>query len=911
MTFNRRIPGRYDGERHTPLSSLNEISRKLNELLKAVISGSSSVTPGSATLSEQQVQSALLTSLLGVDYSTESTLQSVLAGITANGGVLTSLLNENKIDFELASVEDSNGDIFKLVFEKDETTGATTISYIDAQGNAATPVGTVNFLNPVSVLTQLLAELQNLNLTDFSTQAKQDDIIAELQNILNEPDYEVLQCFGRDSDALSSWTMVPGSQSTTQIIAGSFTPPLLGIVPSWDSIVYSGFNNAFYLEVDVDVDFSTLNTVNILADFTYTSGVSINDITVELIESSGNTVVATSTGLVGVPLGTTETINLIYDNSVSNFSTFKIRLTPNAVSGSYTISSNNWNYITAAGITDPAELIIRRVDKYEDNVLQSTEYFDYQDVSYTLIGTFLKDSSLESTSLVNSILANLFNLDVPLSTRASESTLLEVKDYILKTPSKYYMVWNNTPGALDVTSDFELEYYDNSGVQQTFSDGGAIAGGTNPYPTKADLINVLNALPGCPVTFADPTPFELSQSLIFIEYAIEIQDGTVPASQVIEMSEFTIDGEDVLSDISSVTPCITGFDRISEEVAKLSQTGGNQNIAILNELQTIRDHTEFDTETISWQPMCVDGVQWYFADSAIYEFGQTSVDNSEPVYKQGDNGPITSTRPTGTVFEYGSCSAVNVRSIPSYSGITFDSDSPDVSLGGGFFGALPAVLGGITFTLTSGKVISFFTDGSTTRVQTLQDFCDIFNTHVSAFSCNVASGTTLVIEEAKISPSSIAQIVIVNDDGSSSSTYTTFSLASPDFDNLDLIRRDLQDTRNEIQILSRECSILRNVATTVTTTVVDFSDTVIFGNIDDVVGAIITVKNGTLYSVIQPGTTVNDPVTLGVPVSSGASVHIGKTPEYLSQDENEVLQWKGATDSGTADIIVQFYKYKI
>jgi hypothetical protein len=908
-----RQPGRQKHSR----DSLAIICRNIVKIKDLLINSAGSTVNVDFTpvINELNALEALLTTLTGVDYSTETTLQSVLNAITANGNVLTNLLNENKIDFELASVEDSNGDIFKLVFEKDETTGNVTVSYIDAQGNPATPVGTVNFLNPVSVLTQLLTELQNLNLTDFATEAKQDDIITELQNVLNKPDYEVLQCFGRDSDSLSSWTMVPTSQSTPQIIAGAFTPPLLGIVPTWDSISYSGFNNAYALEIDIDVDFTAVDDINLLADFTYSAGVAINDITVELVEATGNTVVASTTGLVGVPLGTVETFNLIYDNSSTNYPTFKLRLIPNAAPGSYTLLSNNWNYITAVGVTDPAELIIRRVDKYEDNVLQSTEYFDYLDNPYTLVGTFLKDSSLESTSLINSILTNLFNLDVPLSTRASEATLLEVRDYILKTPSRYFIVFSSVPN-LDVVADFEFTHYDNLGVLQNYSDGGDLTN-NSPYVDISALVNEMNNLSGIPFQFAVPTAKDLED--INYPFAIEVIEGTLTPDLFSSIDQFDLDGETPDEDtLVTFTPCITGFDRIAELLEDLKGQNTAQLTNILTEIQnsnvileSIREQTEFDTENINWQPMCVDGVQWYFADTATFEFGSPSVDDKETIYKQGDDGSYTTIRPTGTTITQGYCSVGEVTSAPNFSGIVFDSSSPNSTVGSGFFATLPNIIGTIVFTLNSGKVLTYTTDGLTARVQNLQDFCDVFNTHVSAFTCNIINGTELVIEEARISPSSITEILITNDDDSETSTYNTFTLTSSELDNLDLIRRDLQDVKNEVQILSKDYSVLRNVATTVTTSVIDFTDVATFGNIDDAVGAIITVKNGTLYSVIQPGVASNNPVTLGVPVTSGATVHIGKTPIYSLQDEEEVIKWKGATDSGTADIIVQFYKYKI
>jgi hypothetical protein len=456
-------------------------------------------------------------------------------------------------------------------------------------------------------------------------------------------------------------------------------------------------------------------------------------------------------------------------------------------------------------------------------------------------------------------------------------------------------------------------------VLQTYGDGGDLTS-NSPYADTAALVAEMNSLSGCPVKFAVPTAQELSESSTFISYAIQIVDDVIPASQVVEISEFNIDGEEVESDITSITPCITGFDRISDILESFKLQNGLNLASIEGELQNIRfrtedlvEQTEFDTEGINWQPLCVDGVQWYFADNATFEFGSPSVDDIETIYKQGDDGGITTVRPTGTTITQGYCpvsSPTNVSSAPSFSGITIDTSTPDSSVGGGFFTGIN-IVGTITITLTSGKVLTYTTDGSTARVTTLQDFSDVFNTHVSAFTSTVFNNDTLVLEEATISSAAIQEIEISNDDGSQVSTYTTFSLAAPSFDNFDLIRRILANAKNELEITNRDYAVLRNVATTVTTSVIDFSNVGVFGNLDDAVGAIITVKNGTLYSVIQPGAATNNPVTLGVPVSSGATVHIGKTPVYPLQDEVEIEKWRGATLSGTSDIIVQFYKYKI
>lgn len=56
------IPGRTNGNQSTELSSLNEISRKLNEL-KLITAALSMGGSGGATLAEQQAQTALLTTI--------------------------------------------------------------------------------------------------------------------------------------------------------------------------------------------------------------------------------------------------------------------------------------------------------------------------------------------------------------------------------------------------------------------------------------------------------------------------------------------------------------------------------------------------------------------------------------------------------------------------------------------------------------------------------------------------------------------------------------------------------------------------------------------------------------------------------------------------------------------------------
>ena len=67
---------------------------------------------------------------------------------------------------------------------------------------------------------------------------------------------------------------------------------------------------------------------------------------------------------------------------------------------------------------------------------------------------------------------------------------------------------------------------------------------------------------------------------------------------------------------------------------------------------------EIDQESVDWNPICVNGVQYYFADN--YNFNNVlSTRTFQPtLYKLGDNGAITTTRPTGT-FIQGYCPSLS------------------------------------------------------------------------------------------------------------------------------------------------------------------------------------------------------------------------------------------------------------
>lgn len=82
------------------------------------------------------------------------------------------------------------------------------------------------------------------------------------------------------------------------------------------------------------------------------------------------------------------------------------------------------------------------------------------------------------------------------------------------------------------------------------------------------------------------------------------------------------------------------------------------NVNICNWNEATFSISETDLIKMNWLPYCVDGVQWYVAD--ISTFNNSTEIESTPVkiYKQGADGTITTTPPTGTIKKDGLCKSL-------------------------------------------------------------------------------------------------------------------------------------------------------------------------------------------------------------------------------------------------------------
>ena len=117
-----------------------------------------------------------------------------ISGATAPPGGLATATNQlamiaelvKMIDFEIHCVRDTTtGVIYLMEVEKNETTGAITIQYLDAEGNVVVPPvpGDLVVCDASAILTTILAELVTLNATDFATEVTLAAVLADTTSL--------------------------------------------------------------------------------------------------------------------------------------------------------------------------------------------------------------------------------------------------------------------------------------------------------------------------------------------------------------------------------------------------------------------------------------------------------------------------------------------------------------------------------------------------------------------------------------------------------------------------------------------------------------------------------------------------------------------------------------------------------
>lgn len=316
-----------------------------------------------------------------------------------------------------------------------------TYGVMSWRGAAGTSPANDGWYEDTSLLTSnldfILAEVERIRrfITDetiLATEDKQDDIITAITNLqaVISTDYEVLQTYGRDSVFYINYFIEGGSESTVDYTASGNPAPTLTIGGDQDSIQIDQANSDHYVQFDINKDYSSINNVemNLNYEVLSTTSGAITDITIELINTLGGTIldsVTVASGFLPTQGGTT---TLSYDNSVTQYSELSIRITPVAPFPFGDPSSYFFDGFEEVGtglLPNPEEATIKKLDKYEDNVLVSTDYLTKDDVPYTLLGDFIPDDNVVATELLVKNLIESTKISSDLDKLTSHNTFAE------------------------------------------------------------------------------------------------------------------------------------------------------------------------------------------------------------------------------------------------------------------------------------------------------------------------------------------------------------------------------------------------------------------------------------------------------------------------------------------------------
>ncbi len=223
-------------------------------------------------------------------------------------------------------------------------------------------------------------------------------------------DHEILSCIGLDSDALEAavFGAVTGSDSANNPLTIPNTingnTIRISLAPAF------GFPSA---EIELLNDFTGTGQVSILmTGEVIGSSPFIGSPTFELRDFATDVLVASFTVPTNYSFGTRiQNIQFDFDNSTTNYSKLKL-----VVPGQFEGRDFEFANVSVSGVSgSPETTLIRKVEKYEDGLLVSTDYFDMAGNPVTLNGTFIKDSNysivLELASLPASIAKAIYNCD--------------------------------------------------------------------------------------------------------------------------------------------------------------------------------------------------------------------------------------------------------------------------------------------------------------------------------------------------------------------------------------------------------------------------------------------------------------------------------------------------------------------
>ena len=316
-------------------------------------------------------------------------------------------------------------------------------------------------------------------------------IDAKIQNLIDEPDYELTNCIGFDSGNLLPISL-SGLQVDSLGLGGGPAPTFTNVNASDFEVEFANANYA--INFDIAGDYSEVELVNIFIKVEQAAvNPGIQPDTFFLLEDGtpfpGVNLDAVGTGLFST--GDTKIVQLTYDNRVTQFSTFDIHVTtPWPGSGfpaGYKITLLGTTFINYS----PADQITEYI-KWEDSIQVDVEYRDYLNAVYTLDGFFIKDVNKATEERLSTYLANIQNSNTALV--ANTDTF--VNDNTRKVSGFEFdvvadVVSDIYPSYPYILASFTIEY--NNGTIAAIGLGTTFTDDVKVINSIEELVTVLNA----------------------------------------------------------------------------------------------------------------------------------------------------------------------------------------------------------------------------------------------------------------------------------------------------------------------------------------------------------------------------------------------------------------------------------
>lgn len=282
-------------------------------------------------------------------------------------------------------------------------------------GNVRTLVG---LSGGITTLPTTPDEFYNLLFTDFfvsgstsgfpgdcSTSTNQLAMLDKLQELINRPDYEILTKVGFDSALLEREKL--GQITTSLFPGGGNTPPAPDISPINDtSFSWEVYNRSHWVLAPIDYNFSKTAMVTIYFKFENkgeTIGLNRTAFFLQYQDATGAWMGSLSEfSGVSIQEKDFEIIQFTFDNSLIRATNFRVVIQEFGTNDDSIYPSNF--QVDFLGLADKNASPITAYERYEDNMLISTEYRDVFGIVHTLGGFFIPDTSEKIGKTIQSYL---------------------------------------------------------------------------------------------------------------------------------------------------------------------------------------------------------------------------------------------------------------------------------------------------------------------------------------------------------------------------------------------------------------------------------------------------------------------------------------------------------------------------